>query len=83
MEVSHSRPEGTKAVSRQGQYVSPKHWYPPTSPHGVTTQKVNINIFTTENLRSYVLCIELTQNGVAGFHANGAELISVRYYGEC
>jgi hypothetical protein len=35
-------------------YVSPKLWYLPTSPHGVTTQKNNIDFFTavrTSNLR--------------------------------
>jgi hypothetical protein len=28
-------------------YVPPKRWYLPTSPHGVTTQKTNIDIFTS------------------------------------
>jgi hypothetical protein len=27
-------------------HVPPKRWYLPTSPHGVTTQKTNIDIFT-------------------------------------
>jgi hypothetical protein len=31
---------------RWTQYVSPKRWYLPTSPHSVTTQKTNIDIFT-------------------------------------
>jgi hypothetical protein len=26
-------------------YVPPKHWYLPANPHGVTTQKTDINIF--------------------------------------
>jgi hypothetical protein len=30
-----------------GQYVSQKCWYLPTSPHSVTTQKTNNNIFIT------------------------------------
>jgi hypothetical protein len=32
-------------------YVSPKRWYVPASPHGVKTQKTNINIFeiTSQN----------------------------------
>jgi hypothetical protein len=32
------------------QYVPPKRWYIPTSPHGVTTQKTSIN--------AYYLCFE-------------------------
>jgi hypothetical protein len=35
------------------QYVPPKRWYLPTSPHGISTQKNNIDIFTavrTSNL---------------------------------
>jgi hypothetical protein len=35
---------------------SPNHWYLPASPHGITTQKTNINIFTvvrTSNLTGF------------------------------
>jgi hypothetical protein len=31
---------------RWKQYVAPKHWYLPTCPQGVTTQKTTIDIFT-------------------------------------
>jgi hypothetical protein len=33
-------------------YVSPKRWYLPTSPHGVTTQKTNTVTLTT--VRTYL-----------------------------
>jgi hypothetical protein len=39
--------------SRWTQYISPKSWYHPTSLHGATIQKTNIDIFTavrTSNL---------------------------------
>jgi hypothetical protein len=38
---------------RWRQYVPPKRWYLPTSPHGVTTQKTNTDIFAlrTSHLR--------------------------------
>jgi hypothetical protein len=32
---------------RWKQHVSPKRWYLPMSPHGITTQKNNVVIFTT------------------------------------
>jgi hypothetical protein len=38
---------------RWKQYIPPKHWCLPTSPHSVTAQKTNIDIFnavTTSNL---------------------------------
>jgi hypothetical protein len=39
---------------RRRQYVPPKHWDLPTSPHGVTTQKTNINIFTTVRPSNFI-----------------------------
>jgi hypothetical protein len=44
--------------SRYIAYVSPRRWYLPTSPHGVTNQKTNTDIFTamgTSDLTYYVL----------------------------
>jgi hypothetical protein len=38
----------TLQLWRWRQYVSPKHWYLPVSPHGITACKTNIIIFTTE-----------------------------------
>jgi hypothetical protein len=32
--------------AEDGDNVFPKRWYLHTSPHGVTTQKTNIDIFT-------------------------------------
>jgi hypothetical protein len=43
---------------RWRQYVSPKRWYLPTNLHGITTQKKNINIYTsvrTSNLTILVI----------------------------
>jgi hypothetical protein len=38
---------------RWRQYASPKHWYLPTTPHGVTTQKTNIE---TSVLKMEAVC---------------------------
>jgi hypothetical protein len=35
---------GTYRLLLQDNSVPPKHWYLPISPHGVTTQKINIGI---------------------------------------
>jgi hypothetical protein len=40
------------------QYVPPKRWYPPSSPHGVTTQKTNMD--NTEYGDSTFIHIETT-----------------------
>jgi hypothetical protein len=45
-----------------GDYVSPKRWYLTTNPHGITTQKSNIDIFTavrTSNLTQYSFCLKM------------------------
>jgi hypothetical protein len=43
------------------QYIAPKHWHLPTSPHAVTTQKTNIDIFTAVRTSNLILsCISLT-----------------------
>jgi hypothetical protein len=60
--ISHPKKGHTLRVSmlvfcvvtplRWRQYVPPKHWYLPTSPHGVTNHKTSIDIFTErENLK--------------------------------
>jgi hypothetical protein len=40
---------------RRKQYVPPKCWHLPTSPHGVITQKTNIDIFTAVRTSNLVL----------------------------
>jgi hypothetical protein len=55
-------------VRRWRQYVSPKHWHLPTSPHGIPTQKTNI--FTNHVLplfRSYET-IHLSTGTFLKFH---------------
>jgi hypothetical protein len=42
---------------RWKQYVSPKRWYLPTSPHGVTTLKTNIDTFIAVSIS--VSCLSL------------------------
>jgi hypothetical protein len=44
----------TLVSPEDGDNVSLKHWYLPASPHGSTTQKTNINIFTA--MRTSNLC---------------------------
>jgi hypothetical protein len=47
VENSVSEENATSIFSSEDGYVSPKRWYLPTSPHGVTAQKT-----TTDILRS-------------------------------
>jgi hypothetical protein len=34
-----------------------KHWYPPTNPHGVTTQKTNLVTFTTIRTSNVIILL--------------------------
>jgi hypothetical protein len=45
----------------------PKHWYLPASPHGVTTQKTNIDIFTALRT-SNLVCSRKTQHIAISYH---------------
>jgi hypothetical protein len=40
---------------RWRQYIPPKRWYLPTSPHGVTTQKISIDIFTAVRTSNHII----------------------------
>jgi hypothetical protein len=45
-------------IRTEEQYIPPKRWYLPASPHGVTTQKDNIEIFAavrTSNLTAQAM----------------------------
>jgi hypothetical protein len=38
-------------------YVPSKRWYLPTSPHGVITQKTNIDIFTAVSTSNFIFVL--------------------------
>jgi hypothetical protein len=42
--------ERTNSIFRARKCVPPKSWYLPTSPHGVITQKTNIDRLKTKNV---------------------------------
>jgi hypothetical protein len=54
----HQHFEETYSLHLHGwrQYVPPKRWPLPTSPHGVTTQKTNIDVFTAVRTSNFVYC---------------------------
>jgi hypothetical protein len=39
--------------------VPPKRWYPPTSQHGLTTQKTIIDIFTTVSVSDILIFLQI------------------------
>jgi hypothetical protein len=41
------------------EYVPQKQWYLPTSPHGITTQKTNINILNTMRTSNLIKLSEI------------------------
>jgi hypothetical protein len=51
--------EHTASIFRAeaGQYVSPKHWYLPESPHDVTTQNTNMEVVRAKVCQGPVLVI--------------------------
>jgi hypothetical protein len=46
VEKSYSQ-DAHSRIPHWREYVPPKHWYLPTSLHGITTQKTNTDIFIT------------------------------------
>jgi hypothetical protein len=69
-----------------GQYVPLKHWYLPISPHGIVTQKTNIDIsplWEPQISYRYLLCFLLLQQRDLGSFSHESILDIDGYFLRC